>query len=73
MTHPATTDLIFNIYPDQRKGGLQLFITHLFDQGHYLPCGLTPQHLSCKIYCLILACAIIHIRLLFFCFEKANL
>ncbi len=46
-TH-GQTPLVFNIYPDQRKGGLQLFLTHLFYQGHYLACGLDPTIFTLK-------------------------
>ncbi len=51
---------------DEGRGLSAHFSTHLFYQGHYLPC---------KIYCLVLACikAIIYIRLLSFCHDRANI
>jgi hypothetical protein len=35
--------IMVNIHPGPGGGGLtDNFITHLFYQGHYLPCGLCP-------------------------------
>ncbi len=40
------------IYPGQREGTYRTtnFLTHLFYQGNYLPCGIIPQYLQRSLF-----------------------